>query len=159
MLNRRSFLANASGLAAILAFRHGLFAQLETAPSSLPDQKLYEKNEDVYWSELRKQFLIPEDEVYLNNGTVGSSPAPVLRAIFDGYNETEKMAQQDPEDYPIWGYAAWNEFRDPLAAVVGSKRDELALLRNSSEANSFISNGIAIKTADVGLMTEHKHAA
>src|SRR3989442_2433915 len=77
MLNRRSFLANASGLAATLAFRHGLFAQLETAPSSLPDQKLYEKNEDVYWSELRKQFLIPEDEVYLNNGTVGSSPAPV----------------------------------------------------------------------------------
>jgi len=53
---------------------------------------------------LRKQFLIPADEVYLNNGTVGSSPAPVLRAIFDGYNDTERMAQSDPEDYPIWGY-------------------------------------------------------
>src|SRR2546430_10018211 len=85
MLNRRSFLANASGLAATLAFRDGLFAQLEKAPSSLPDQKLYEKNEDAYWSELRKQFLIPEDEVYLNNGTVGSSPrqycAPFSTAI------------------------------------------------------------------------------
>ena len=62
---------------------------------------------------MRSQFLIPEDEIYLNNGTVGSSPAPVLRAIFDGYNTTEKMDQQDPEDYPIWGYASWNEFRDP----------------------------------------------
>ena len=157
MLNRRSFLANASGLAATLAFRHGLFAQLETAPSSLPDQKLYEKNEDVYWSELRKQFLIPEDEVYLNNGTVGSSPAPVLRAIFDGYNETEKMAQQDPEDYPIWGYAAWNEFRDPLAAFVGCKRDELALLRNATEANSYIANGIDMKAGDEVLMTDQEH--
>ena len=126
MLNRRSFLANASGLAATLAFRDGLFAQLEKAPSSLPDRKLYENNEDAYWSELRKQFLIPEDEVYLNSGTVGSSPAPVLRAVFDGYNETEKMAQQDPEDYPIWGYAAWNEFRDPLAEFVGCNRDEIA---------------------------------
>src|SRR5438309_9756744 len=116
MLNRRSFLANASGLAATLAFRDGLFAQLEKAPSSLPDQKLYEKNEDAYWSELRKQFLIPEDEGYLNNGTVCSSPAPVLRAIFDGYDETEKMARRDPEDYPIWGYADWNECRDPQAA-------------------------------------------
>jgi len=157
MLNRRSFLANASGLAATLAFRHGLFAQLETAPSSLPDQKLYEKNEDVYWSELRKQFLIPEDEVYLNNGTVGSSPAPVLRAIFDGYNETEKMAQRDPEDYPIWGYAAWNEFRDPLAAFVGCKRDELALLRNATEANSYIANGIDMKAGDEVLMTDQEH--
>jgi len=157
MLNRRSFLANASGLAATLAFRDGLFAQLEKAPSSLPDQKLYEKNEDVYWSELRKQFLIPEDEVYLNNGTVGSSPAPVLRAIFDGYNETEKMAQQDPEDYPIWGYAAWNEFRDPLAAFVGCKRDELALLRNATEANSYIANGIDMKAGDEVLMTDQEH--
>src|SRR5437773_2257812 len=157
MLNHRSFLANASGLAATFAFRDGLFAQLEKAPSSLPDRKLCENNEDAYWSELRKQFLIPEDEVYLNNGTVGSSPAPVLRAVFDGYNETEKMAQQDPEDYPIWGYAAWNEFRDPLAAFVGCKRDELALLRNATEANSYIANGIDMKAGDEVLMTDQEH--
>jgi isopenicillin-N epimerase len=157
MLNRRSFLANASGLAATFAFRDGLFAQLEKAPSSLPDRKLYENNEDAYWSELRKQFLIPEDEVYLNSGTVGSSPAPVLRAVFDGYNETEKMAQQDPEDYPIWGYAAWNEFRDPLAAFVGCKRDEIALLRNATEANSYIANGIDMKPGDEVLMTDREH--
>src|SRR6266581_855829 len=157
MLNRRSFLANASGLAATLAFHDGLFAQLEKAPSSLPDRKLYENNEDAYWSELRKQFLIPEDEVYLNNGTVGSSPAPILRAVFDGYNETEKMAQQDPEDYPIWGYAAWNEFRDPLAAFVGCKRDEMALLRNATEANSYIANGIDMKPGEEVLMTDQEH--
>jgi isopenicillin-N epimerase len=157
MLNRRSFLANASGLAATFAFRDGLFAQLEKAPSSLPDKNIYEKNEDAYWSELRKQFLIPEDEVYLNSGTVGSSPAPVLRAVFDGYNETEKMAQQDPEDYPIWGYASWNEFRDPLAAFVGCKRDEIALLRNATEANSYIANGIDMKPGDEVLMTDQEH--
>ena len=94
---------------------------------------------------MRKQFLIPADEVYLNNGTVGSSPAPVLRAIFDAYNDTEKMAQSDPEDYPIWGYASWNEFRDPLAAFVGCTRDEIALVRNSTEANSYICNGLDFK--------------
>src|SRR5437763_17063323 len=157
MLNRRSFLANASGLAATLAFRDGLFAQLEKAPSSLPDQKLYEKNEEAYWAEMRKQFVIPADEVYLNNGTVGSSPAPVLRAIFDGYNETEKMAQTDPEDYPIWGYAAWNEFRDPLAAFVGCKRDEIALVRNATEANSYIANGVDLKAGDEVLLSDQEH--
>src|SRR5437879_13510270 len=114
MLNRRSFLANTSGLAATFAFRDGLFAQLEKAPSSLPDRKLYENNEDAYGPELRKQFLIPEDEVYLNNGTVGSSPAPILRARFDGDSETENMAQQAPDAYPNWAYTAWPRLRSPL---------------------------------------------
>ncbi len=148
MLGRREFLANATGLAAVLSLSKGLLAQLDRAPSSLPDSALFERNEDAYWAELRKQFLIPEDEVYLNNGTVGSSPAPVLRAIFEGYSATEKMDQPDPEDYPIWGYAAWNEFRDPLAAFAGSNRDEIALLRNATEANSCIANGVDTKPGD-----------
>ena len=110
MLDRRRFLSvagtgAAAGFASSLTLGSNLFAQLEKAPA-LPDRSLLDKNEDAYWAELRKQFLIPEDEVYLNNGTVGSSPAPVLRAIFDGYNTTEKLDQHDPEDYPIWGYAA-----------------------------------------------------
>jgi selenocysteine lyase/cysteine desulfurase len=82
---------------------------------------------------------------------------PVLRAIFDGYNETEKMAQKDPEDYPIWGYASSNEFRDPVAAFVGCNRDEFALLRNATEANSYIANGLDMKPGDEVLMTDQEH--
>jgi selenocysteine lyase/cysteine desulfurase len=156
LLNRRSFLGAAASLAGAAVLKRDLFAQLAQIPA-LPDRASYDKNEDAYWAELRKQFLIPEDEVYLNNGTVGSSPAPVLRAIFDGYTDTEKLAQQDPEDYPIWGYAAWNEFRDPLAAFVGCNRDEIALLRNATEANSYIANGIDMKPGDEVLMTDQEH--
>jgi isopenicillin-N epimerase len=160
MVDRRGFLSSFAGAAAVgtaLNFGGELFAQLAQAPGQLPDHGLYDSNEEAYWTELRKQFLIPADEVYLNNGTVGSSPAPVLRAIFDGYNETEKMAQSDPEDYPIWGYAAWNEFRDPLAAFVGCRRDEIALVRNATEANSYIANGVDLKAGDEVLMTDQEH--
>ena len=160
MVDRRGFLSSFAGAAAVgaaLNFGGELFAQLAQAPNQLPDRSLYDSNEEAYWTELRKQFVIPADEVYLNNGTVGSSPAPVLRAIFDGYNETEKMAQSDPEDYPIWGYAAWNEFRDPLAAFVGCKRDEIALVRNATEANSYIANGVDLKAGDEVLMTDQEH--
>jgi isopenicillin-N epimerase len=157
MLDRRHFLSTAAaGVAASLAFRGDLLAQLAKTPP-LPDRSLLDKNEDAFWAEMRKQFIIPEDEVYLNNGTVGSSPAPVLRAIFDGYTTTEKMDQQDPEDYPIWGYAAWNEFRDPLAGFVGWKRDEIALLRNATEANSYIANGIDMQPGDEVLRTDQEH--
>jgi selenocysteine lyase/cysteine desulfurase len=160
MVDRRGFLSSFAGAAAVgtsLNFGGELFAQVAQAPSQLPDRGLYDSNEEAYWTELRKQFVIPADEVYLNNGTVGSSPAPVLRAIFDGYNETEKMAQSDPEDYPIWGYGAWNEFRDPLAEFVGCKRDEIALVRNATEANSYIANGVDLKAGDEVLMTDQEH--
>jgi len=157
LIDRRGFLAATTGVAATFAFRNDLFAQLEKAPASLPDPGQFAGDEDRYWAQVRKQFLIPEDEIYLNNGTVGSSPAPILRAIFDGYASTEKMDQQDPEDYPIWGYAAWNEFRDPLAAFVGCTRDELALVRNATEANSYIANGIDLKAGDEVLMTDQEH--
>jgi selenocysteine lyase/cysteine desulfurase len=160
MVDRRGFLssfAGAASVAATLGLHGELFAQLAQAPAQLPDKSLYASNEEMYWTELRKQFLIPAENIYLNNGTVGSSPAPVLRAIFDGYNETEKMAQSDPEDYPIWGYAAWNEFRDPLAAFVGCTRDEIALVRNATEANSYIANGVDLKAGDEVLMTDQEH--
>ncbi len=161
MFNRRTFLSSsfASSLAVgtTLAWPGNLWAQLESLPAHLPDRSLYDSNEDAYWRELRKQFLIPADEVYLNNGTVGSSPAPVLRAVFEGYETTEKLNQADPEDYPIWGYASWNEFRDPLAAFVGCNRDEIALLRNATEANSYIANGVDLKAGDEVLMTDQEH--
>jgi len=158
LLDRRRFLTTTTtGLAATLTFRPTLLAQLERAPSSLPDSALYSTNQDLYWAQMRKQFLIPEDEIYLNNGTVGSSPAPVLQAVFDGYNTTERMDQADPEDYPIWGYGAWNEFRDPLAEFVGCTRDQIALVRNATEANSYIANGIDMKAGDEVLMTDQEH--
>ena len=157
MLDRRRFLATTAGVASALAFSDSLPAQVAAAPSGLPDAGLYNSNEEAYWAELRKLFLIPSDEVYLNNGTVGSSPAPVLRAIFDSYNESEKMEQADPEDYPIWGYAAWNQYRDPLAKFVGCSRDELALLRNATEANSYVANGIDMKPGEEVLMTDQEH--
>ena len=160
MIDRRGFLSSFAGIAGV-AGAAGLApkwaAALEQEAPKLPDRALYDSNEEAYWTEMRKQFVIPADEVYLNNGTVGSCPLPVLRAVFDGYNDTEKMAQNDPEDYPIWGYGAWNEFRDPLAEFVGCTRDEFALVRNATEANSYIANGLDLKPGDEVLMTDQEH--
>ncbi len=152
-----SFFAGLAGAAGVLRLSPSWPQLFEQAPAQLPDRSLYDSNEEAYWTALRRQFLIPEDEVYLNNGTVGSSPAPVLRAIFDAYNDSERMAQIDPEDYPIWGYASWNEFRDPLAAFIGCTRNELALVRNATEANSYIANGIDLKSGDEVLITDQEH--
>jgi len=157
MLNRRGFLSSSLALSAGFALPDRFWDQLQSLPSKLPDHSLLDSDEDAYWREMRKQFLIPTDEVYLNNGTVGSSPAPVLRAIFESYQSSEMLDESDPEDYPIWGYASWNQFRDPLAAFVGCDRNEIALLRNATEANSYIANGIDMKAGDEVLITDQEH--
>ncbi len=157
MPDRRHFLRSSASLLAALGLSTQLRAQLCSPQPPLPSADLFARDQDAYWSAIRKQFLIPADTVYLNNGTVGSSPRPVLQAIFDGYLETEKMSQEDPEDYPIWGYAAWNQFRDPLAAFVGASRDEIAMLRNATEANSYMANGLDLAAADEVLMSDQEH--
>src|SRR5215470_8942350 len=157
MVDRRNFLSSLAVAAGALPFSPRLLALAQQEAPKLPDNALYTSNEEAYWAELRKQYVIPEDEVYLNNGTVGSSPRPVLHAILEAYHDSEKMAQADPEDYPIWGYASWNEFRDPLAAFVGATRDEIALLRNATEANSYIANGVDLKAGDEVLITDQEH--
>jgi len=159
MFDRRSFLSSFAGMATLgsVPFPDVCNEILGQASQRLPDHSLYGANEEAYWTEVRKLFLIPEDEIYLNNGTVGSSPTPVLKAVFEGYRDSERLAQADPEDYPIWGYAAWNQFRDPLAEFIGCRRDELALLRNATEANSYIANGVDLKPGDEVLMTDQEH--
>ncbi|MBZ5631131.1 MAG: aminotransferase class V-fold PLP-dependent enzyme [Acidobacteriia bacterium] len=156
MLDRRSFLFNTTAMTAALAAAPRLLAQCSVEPT-LPDPSLYAKDEDAYWGAVRKQFLIPPDEIYLNNGTVGSSPAPVVQEVINGYYTTEPMAQADPEDYPIWGYGPFNEFRDPLAAFVGATRDEIALVRNATEANNFMIHGFDMKPGDEALISNQEH--
>jgi selenocysteine lyase/cysteine desulfurase len=154
MFDRRSFLGSAT--AASLASPAAAHA-LRTAPLPAPD--LYGRNEDAYWKALRGQFLIPADVVNLNVGTVGSSPRPVLKAIFDGFEQTEQMTQAASEDYPIWGYGSWEAYRQPFADFVGARVEQMAILRNCTEANSYVANGFDMKPGDEVLISDEEHGS
>ncbi|HET9696701.1 MAG TPA: aminotransferase class V-fold PLP-dependent enzyme [Terriglobales bacterium] len=163
MTTRRSFLQGSLGAAAATTLALGPFSPEIAAQNyqislpAMPDRSLYDQNEDAYWAAIRQQFVIPKDTIYLNNGTVGSSPLPVLKAVFDSYFDCEKLSWDDPERYPIWGYEPWNDYRDPLAAFLGVTRDELALVRNATEANNFMVNGFDMKPGDEVIMSDQEH--
>ncbi|MBV2147347.1 aminotransferase class V-fold PLP-dependent enzyme [Sphingobium sp. AS12] len=154
MFDRRSFLggAAAAGLAQPVAAQ-------ALAAIPLPAADLHGRNEDAYWAALRQQFLIPADVVNLNVGTVGSSPRPVLKAIFDGFETTEQMTQAGSEDYPIWGYGSWEAYRKPFADFMGATVDQMAILRNCTEANSYVANGFDMKPGDEVLMSDEEHGS
>ena len=67
------------------------------------------------------------------------------------------MAQENPEEYPIWGYEPYVVYRDALAQFVGATRDQIALTRNATESNNFIANGLEMKPGDEVLMSDQEH--
>ena len=54
MLDRRHFLSTAAaGIAASIAYRGNLLAELQNVPP-LPDRTLLDSNEDAFWAEIQK---------------------------------------------------------------------------------------------------------
>jgi isopenicillin-N epimerase len=156
MLDRRRFLTTAAGVAGSLTLP-ALLPELAALPrQELPSSTLAD---DQYWAEIRKLFLIPADEIYLNNGTCGSSPMPVLRAVVDSYHKLEQMDDPDPEQYPLFGYGPFDEFRTPLAKFVGVSKDEIAILRNATEANAIMANALDMSPGDEVLMSDQEHGS
>src|SRR5262245_47765808 len=159
MPNRREVLRRAAVGAAFFglpaAWAERAFAA--EAPR-LPRQGLLDTDPDRYWAELRRQWLLAADHVNLNCGAVGCTPLPVLNAMIDHLLSAE--AYREP-GYPWFGYEEsprLRELRDALAAFLHCQRDELALVRNATEANNVVCNGLDLKPGDEVLLTDQEHA-
>ena len=158
MLGRREFIQRAAVATALLGIPK---ARAEEAfarrPDALPPRKLLDTDPERYWAELRRQWLLAADHVNLNCGAVGCSPLPVLNAMIDHLLSAE--AFREPA-YPWFGYEEnprLRELRDALAAYLHCKRDELALVRNATEANNIVCNGLDLKPGDEVLLTDQEH--
>jgi isopenicillin-N epimerase len=158
MSTRRVFLQRAAAGAAAfglpLAVAERAFGK--EAPA-MPPAKLFLTDPARYWAELRRQWLLAADHVNLNCGSVGCTPLPVLNAMIDHLLCAE--AFREPA-YPWFGYEEnprLRRLRDALAAYLHCKRDELALVRNATEANNVFCNGLDLKPGDEVLLTDQEH--
>jgi isopenicillin-N epimerase len=123
----------------------------------LPSSQLLTDDPERYWRELRRQWLLAPDHINLNCGSVGCTPLPVLRAMIDHLLAAE--AFRDP-GYPWFGYeenSIIRNLRDQLAKYLHCKRDELALVRNATEANNVVCNGLDLQPGDEVLLTDQEH--
>ena len=130
------------------------------AQPALPSDALYARDPEAYWAELRKQWIFRPGFLYLNNGTVGSSPRPILRAYIESILREEQLeSTADPELYPLWGYGPWDEYRKPVADFVGANFNEIALVRNATEGLNYIANGLDLKPGDEVIYTDEEHGS
>lgn len=124
---------------------------------ALPAESLFAAAPERYWAELRRQWLLAEDRVNLNCGSLGCSPLPVLRATIEHLLAAERY---DAPDYPWFGYEekpVLRALREQLAAFLGCERDELALVRNATEGNNVVCNGLDLAAGDEVLLTDQEH--
>ncbi|MDA2913244.1 aminotransferase class V-fold PLP-dependent enzyme [Acidobacteriia bacterium AH_259_A11_L15] len=168
MLERREFI-QALGAATLAGWAHPAEAgPLPVYPDlihralcpeapPLPSDQLFRRSSETYWSELRRQFLFRRGFLYLNNGTVGSSPLPVVRAFLESVLREEQLENDDTEQYPLWGYGRWDAYRRPMAEFIGAELDELALVRNATEGLNYVANGLDLKPGDEVLTTDQEH--
>jgi hypothetical protein len=67
-----------------------------------PDSALLQSDPERFWTTLRsEQFLLDDNRIFLNPGSLGVTPRPVLQAVFDSLNRAAKYAT---DEIVRWGY-------------------------------------------------------
>ncbi len=139
-LGRRSFLTLLGGTA--LAWPRALAALArEVEGGGAPD-------DEVFWGFVRNQFLIPPDRIYLNNGTLGPSPAVVVEAVAE---HARRVAATFPPG------VKWDDLKGSLGAFLGADPEGLVFPRNTTEAMGFVAQGLELGPDDEILTTDHEH--
>ncbi len=153
-LSRRSALRQFA-LAGFLAGIPGSLAGNETRARSLPDPAVREQDPEAFWVRVRNdQFLLPDHRAFLNPGSLGVMPRPVLQAVIDALTHA---AEYPTDDVPRWGYEMLESERAEMAAFLGCGKDELAFTHNCTEAMNYVAGGLDLKPGDEVLTTDQEH--
>ena len=105
-------------------------------------------DDEAFWGVVRSQFLIPPDRIYLNNGTLGPSPLVVVEAVAE-------HARRVASTYPPG--VAWDDVKASMSALVGGDAEGFVFPRNTTEAMSFVANGLDVGPGDEVVTTDHEH--
>ena len=107
-----------------------------------------------YWNLVREQFAFREDKVPMNAANLCPSPRAVAERVADltrdidvdcSFNNRQKFK------------GILKQAREKVAAQLGVTADEIALVRNTSEANNTINNGLSLDRGDEIVLWEQNH--
>lgn len=102
---------------------------------------------ELFWDQIRTQFPLVRDRIYLNNGTFGPAPFTVQQAMEESLlyvNTSGEYGSTQPE-------------REKLAAFLGIKTEELSLTHNTTEGINIMAWGISLEKGDEVIITNHDH--
>ena len=149
---RRTFLATlAAGAAAAPAALSGVRAR-PNPPPLLPNPTA--RRDDSYWELVRAQFAFREERVPMNAANLCPSPRSVAARV-------EELTRDIDRDCSFNNRAKFRGLteasRGAVAAQLGVGPEEIALVRNTSEANNTINNGVPLRAGDEVVLWDQNH--
>lgn len=107
-----------------------------------------ESDPEAFWKSIRLQFPISNKPVFLNNGTMGPSPYPVIEAV--------KRAMEEVDHHAAYG--GWESCAAKIAGFVGASENEIALTHNVTEGINIACWGVPLKKGEEVILCSHEHA-
>lgn len=156
MTTRRHFLGSLAGTAATLpAFQSSAIRRLRESVAIAGDRPASAVADDeTYWSEIQRAFDVDRTLINLNNGGCCPSPTHVL----DQMIRDLKFSNEIPVDH-MWAVLEprIEAVRRELAREFGCDPEEMAIVRNASEALETMISGIDLKPGDEVVATNQNY--
>ncbi|MGH9339900.1 MAG: aminotransferase class V-fold PLP-dependent enzyme [Acidobacteriota bacterium] len=130
-------------------------ATVWSSVSSRPGQlQAAEAGDESFWESVRRQFSFTEEKVPMNAANLCPSPAAVAQLV----NELTADIDRDCSFQNREKFDRMLELsREKVARRLGISPDEVALVRNTTEANNIINNGVSLKPGDEIIIWDQNH--
>jgi len=106
------------------------------------------------WPRVRSGFMLPDDLVYLNCGSLGPCPGHVVSEALSAWLNLE----QNPANE---GYGPciqrMEEVRGKAAEFLGCSKDQVAITRNTTDGMNTVAQGLDLQKGQRVLTTDHEH--
>jgi selenocysteine lyase/cysteine desulfurase len=155
-MERRSFVAALAGAAVTLpAFRANAMQQLARANAIAGRRSpLALADDELYWGQIQRAFDADRTMINLNNGGISPTPSHVLEQMIRDLKFTNEL----PVEH-MWRILEprMESTRRDLARDFGCDPEEMAVVRNASEALETMIFGIDLKRGDEVLLTNQNY--
>lgn len=158
-LPRRQFMKSLfGGAAAAAVFPSALLSEGKVTLGSLKKAALGFSAGDAggeeFWRLVKENFSIRKGLIMLNAANLCPSPNPVRQRVF----ELTRDVDADPSSHNRKKFADLREeARCALAEYVGASPEEIAIVRNTSEGNNMVINGLTFKPGDEVIIWDENH--
>jgi len=111
-------------------------------------------NGENYWSLVKEQFPLRRGVIPMNAANLCPSPRAVSERVAELTRDLDSdVSFQNREKFAV----TLEESRRKVAEQLGVTPEEIALVRNTSEANNVINNGITLKPGDEVVLFDQNH--
>ena len=115
------------------------------------------EDEIAYWKSVREQFYLKDNVTYLQGGTVGPSPRPVIEHVISLLREFESDPLHNQRDALLGPIVEGS--RKKLAAFVGTEPERVALVTNATMGMNVPVHGLPLEAGKEILMSDQEYGS